>query len=97
VVPQEGHLPWIALRPFLKVTVLVEVISLFFLSFTQKARVMIRDAVSLDIRWAVQLCILSYEEMLTYEDPEHHRKFQTATVAADPPQVINKVRAPRGR
>jgi hypothetical protein len=67
VVPQEGHLPWIALRPFLKVTVLVEVISLFFLSFTQKARVMIRNAASLDIRWAVQLCILSYEDILTYQ------------------------------
>jgi hypothetical protein len=40
VVPQEEHFPWMALRPFLKVTVLVEVISLFFFSFTQKACVM---------------------------------------------------------
>ena len=37
VVPQEEHLPWIALRPFLKVTVLAEVISLLFLSLMQKA------------------------------------------------------------
>lgn len=37
VVPQEEHFPWIALRPFLKVTVLGEVSSLFFFSFTQKA------------------------------------------------------------
>jgi hypothetical protein len=55
------------LRPFLKVTVLVEVISLFFLSFTQKARVMIRDSILLDIRRAGQFCKLSYEEMLTYQ------------------------------
>jgi hypothetical protein len=40
VVPQWEHLPWMALRPFLKVTILVEVISLFFFSFTQKALVM---------------------------------------------------------
>lgn len=39
VVPHWEHLPWIALRPFLKVTVLVAVISLFLLSFTQKALV----------------------------------------------------------
>ena len=37
VVPQEEHLPRTALRPFLKVTVLAEVISLLFFSFMQKA------------------------------------------------------------
>ena len=40
VVPQWEHLPRMALRPFLKVTILVDVISLFFFSFTQKALVM---------------------------------------------------------
>ena len=39
VVPQEAHLPLMAWRPFLKVTVFGEVISLDFFSFTQKARV----------------------------------------------------------
>jgi len=40
VVPQWAHLPLMAWRPFLKVTVLGEVNSLVFFSFTQKAVVM---------------------------------------------------------
>ena len=40
VVPQEAHLPLMAWRPFLKVTVFGEAISLVFFSFTQKALVM---------------------------------------------------------
>ena len=39
VVPQDAHLPLMAWRPFLKVTVFGEAISLVFFSFTQKARV----------------------------------------------------------
>jgi len=39
VVPQEAHLPLMAWRPFLKVTVFGEAISLVFLSFTQNALV----------------------------------------------------------
>lgn len=37
VVPQDAHLPLMACRPLLKVTVFAPVISLFFLSFTQYA------------------------------------------------------------
>jgi len=40
VVPHEAHLPLMAWRPFLKVTVFGEAISLVFFSFTQKALVM---------------------------------------------------------
>ena len=39
VVPQDAHFPLKAWRPFLKVTNFAAVISLFFFSFTQKARV----------------------------------------------------------
>lgn len=35
VVPQEAHLPFMACRPFLKVTVFGEAISLLFFSLTQ--------------------------------------------------------------
>ncbi len=50
VVPHEAHLPFMAWRPFLKVTVFGEAISLDLLSFTQKARVMILDPIPHDIR-----------------------------------------------
>ena len=39
VVPHEAHLPLMAWRPFLKVTVFGEAISLVIFSFTQKALV----------------------------------------------------------
>jgi len=51
VVPQLEHLPWRALRPFLKVTDLVLVISLFFFSFTQKARVIALKGPRIMISW----------------------------------------------
>jgi hypothetical protein len=37
VVPHEAHLPLMAWRPFLRVTVLGDEIALVFLSFTQNA------------------------------------------------------------
>ena len=49
VVPQEEHLPLMAWRPFLKVTVFGETISLFLFSFTQKAVVMAKGAYALDM------------------------------------------------
>jgi hypothetical protein len=53
VVPHEAHLPLRAWRPFLKVTVFGEAISLVFFSFTQKALVMTYEALSRDIRGKV--------------------------------------------
>ena len=44
-----------AWRPFLKATVFGEAISLIFFSFTQKARVTTRQALSRDIRGKVAL------------------------------------------
>jgi len=48
-----------AWRPFLKVTVFGEAISLVFFSFTQKALVITRRALSGDIRGKVALIRLS--------------------------------------
>ena len=44
VVPHDAHVPLMAWRPFLKVTVFGEAISLVFFSFTQKALVMTQEA-----------------------------------------------------
>jgi len=49
VVPQEAHLPFMAWRPFLKVTTLGEAISLVFFSFTQKALGITKEGLSLDM------------------------------------------------
>ncbi|GEM_PF-4581799 len=59
VVPHVAHLPLMAWRPFLKVTVFGEAISLVFFSFTQKALVMTREALARDIIGKVAFVRLS--------------------------------------